>query len=87
MTGGAARYQLKLKPRCDHGWGTYAIRNRGKVCRMIGDHTVFISQPLRGEAKSLYEGYRRIMRAGRLEETRCHYTQNTAVAASYTFPI
>lgn len=65
MTGIAAKYQLDMKPRCDHGWATYAIRNRGRVRPVIGDHTVSISQPLRSQARWLYERYREIMREAR----------------------
>ena len=63
MTGPAGRYQLKLKARCDWGWGTYAIRNHGKVRRIIGDHMVSISQPLVRQARWVYQQYRSIMKA------------------------
>lgn len=62
--GKGAAYQLDIQPRCDHGWATYAIRNRGKVRKVIGGHTVSISQPLRSQARWLYEQYRTIMRRG-----------------------
>lgn len=61
--GPGARYQLDMKPRCDWGWGQYAIRNHGKVRRIIGDHVVSISRPLNAKAEWLYGEYRRIMRA------------------------
>ncbi len=61
--GPGARYQLDMKPRCDWGWGQYAIRNHGKVRRIIGDHTVSISRPLNATGEWLYGEYRRIMKA------------------------
>lgn len=48
--------------QCDDGWATYAIRNVGKVRKLITGRTTIITGPLRSEAKWAYDAFRRLMR-------------------------
>lgn len=57
-------HQLHMNPdQCDDGWVTYAMRERGKARKLIGERYLFVGKKLRVEARRLYDRYRSIVRA------------------------